>query len=79
MIAAFIGEKYLQIEGFEEEIYNFMLMKSFFVNTKEALSDMENSSEEYNARIKELGISALEENTKWVVLHDKYRAKPILE
>ena len=79
LIAAFIGEKYNQIEAFEEEIYNFGLMRKLFLDTKEALESVEKGSGEYKEIVYNLGIAALEENTKWVVMHDKYRAKPVLE
>ena len=79
LIAAFIGEKYNQIEGFKEEIYNFGLMHSLFDDTKEALRNVKKGSDDYKGLIYELGLEALEENEKWVVLHDKNRAKPIIE
>jgi len=79
LIAALIGEKYNQIEGFEEEIYNFNLMRNLFVDTKEALINVTKGSDEYKEIIYNLGIAALEENSKWVVMHDKHMVKPILE
>ncbi len=79
LIAVLIGEQYMQLEGFEEEIYNFEVMYNLFSNTKEALNKVSKYSNEYKNIIKDLGIAALEENTKWVVLHDKNRVKPILE
>ena len=83
LVAAFIGEKYIKIEGYEEDIYHFNAMLSDFEDAKKALSDTENDKEKWILRNKkivyDLGLKALEENTKWVVLHDSMRAKPSLD
>jgi len=79
MVAAFIGEKYIKIEGYEEEIYNFYKLLQDFNNAKEALEKTEKEREEYKDIIYDLGIKALQENSKWIVLHDKMRVKPSLE
>jgi len=79
LIAVFIGEQYNKIEGFEEDIYNFETMYNLFLNTKEALNNIPRDSDAYKDIIKNLGISALDENTKWLVSHDKHKVKPILE
>ncbi len=77
--AAFIGEKYLKIEGFEEEIYNYEISLSNFIDAKREIEGVEENSEEYRSLIKDLGLKALEENSKWVVLHDSMRVKPSLD
>ena len=77
--AAFIGEKYIKIEGYEEEIYNFYELLQDFKNAKDALKNLKKDSNEYKDIIYDLGIKALQENSKWVMLHDKMRVKPSLE
>ena len=79
LIAAFIGEKYIKIEGYEEEIYHFNIMLNNFKEAKRALERVEKGSNEYKKIIFDLGLKALDENSKWVVLHDKMRAKPSLD
>jgi len=79
MAAAFIGEKYIKIEGYEEEIYNFYELLQDFKNAKDALKNLKKDSNEYKDIIYDLGIKALQENSKWVMLHDKMRVKPSLE
>lgn len=79
LIAAFIGEKYMKIEGYEEEIYHFNAMLSDFQEAKRALEGIPFGSDAYKKIIFDLGIKALEENSKWVVLHDSMRAKPSLD
>ncbi len=79
LIAAFIGEKYIKIEGYEDEIYHFNAMLNNFQKAKQALKSVETGSKAYKKIIYDLGIKALEENSKWVVLHDSMRAKPSLE
>jgi len=79
LVAAFIGEKYMKIEGFEEEIYHFNGMLSDFKEAQQALEKVTKGSKAYRKIIYDLGIKALEENSKWVVLHDKMRVKPSLE
>jgi hypothetical protein len=77
--AAFIGEKYIKIEGYEDDIYHFNAMLNNFKEAKRALEGVEKDSDEYKKIIFDLGLKALDENSKWVVLHDKMRAKPSLE
>ena len=79
LAAAFIGEKYKKIEGFKDDLYNFKKMKSIFEDANKRLKEFKPNSKEYKEIIKDLGIKALQENSKWVVLHDKMRAKPSLE
>ena len=79
LLAVLIGEQYNQIEGFENEIYNFEVMYDLFINTKYALKNFEKNTNQYKKIIFELGVAALDENTKWVVLHDNHKVKPILE
>ncbi len=79
LVAAFIGEKYIKIEGYEEDIYHFNAMLSDFEEAKEALKATDKDSEEYKQIVYDLGLKALEENSKWVVLHDSMRAKPSLD
>jgi len=43
------------------------------------LKELDERSQEYKQIIKDLGKKALEENSKWVVFHDKMRAKPSIE
>jgi len=77
--AAFIGEKYLKIAGYEEEIYNFENMLSHFKDAKDRLEGVDKNSKDYQTIIKDLGEKALQENGNWVVLHDKKRVKPSLK
>ena len=79
LIAAFLGEKYMKIEGYEEEIYRFNAMLSNFKDAKNSLKDTEQGSEEHKKIVFDLGMKALDENSKWVVLHDSMRAKPSLD
>ena len=79
MVAAFIGEKYIKIEGYEEEIYHFNAMLTNFLDAKEALGNITKDSREYREIVYHLGLKALDENSKWVVLHDRMRAEPSLE
>jgi len=79
LIAVLIGEQYNKIEGFEEDIYNFEIMYNLFLNTKKSLNNFPENSDEYKKIIKNLGVAALDENTKWLVSHDRHKVKPILE
>lgn len=79
MLAAIVGEKYVKIEGYEEEIYNFNIMHGNFVEAKKALENVDEKSKEYKDIVYDLGIKALHENRTWVVLHDKMRAEPGFE
>ncbi len=79
LVAAFIGEKYIKIEGYEDDIYHFNAMLSNFEEAKEALKATAKDSEEYKQIVYDLGLKALEENSKWVVLHDSMRAEPSLD
>ena len=79
MTAAFIGEKYLKIEGYEEDIYNFEIMIEIYKKAQKLLEKTESDSEEYREIILDLGEKALDENSKWVVLHDGRRVEPSLE
>ena len=54
-------------------------MLNNFQKAKQALKSVETGSKAYKKIIYDLGIKALEENSKWVVLHDSMRAKPSLE
>ena len=79
LVAAFIGEKYIKIEGYEDDIYHFNAMLSDFEEAKGALEATAKDSEAYKQIVSDLGLKALEENSKWVVLHDSMRAKPSLD
>jgi len=79
LVAAFIGEKYIKIEGYEDDIYHFNAMLSDFEEAQKALASTAKDSEEYKKIVYDLGLKALAENSKWVVLHDSMRAKPSLE
>jgi hypothetical protein len=80
MIAAFIGEKYVKIESFEEEIANFELMLNYFLDAKKALEDIDSKEDRlYKKIIKELGVKALEENSQWLIIHSKETVKPVVE
>jgi len=79
LVAAFIGEKYIKIEGYEDDIYHFNAMLSDFEEAKGALGATSKDSSEYKQIVSDLGLKALEENSKWVVLHDSMRAKPSLD
>ena len=54
-------------------------MLSDFEEAKGALEATAKDSEEYRQVVYDLGLKALEENSKWVVLHDSMRAKPSLD
>jgi len=84
LVATFIGEKYLKIEGYEEEIYHFGSMKKIFQRAKDELEELKKSTQEdkqkrYNMIIIDLGLKALEENSKWVILHSSTEVKPSLD
>jgi len=79
MFATIIGEKYLKIVGYEEEIYHFNIMHGNFIEAKKVLDNLDEKSEEYRAIVYDLGIKALHENRTWVVFHDKFRAEPGFE
>lgn len=79
LVAAFIGEKYVKIEGYEDDIYHFNAMLADFEEAKSTLEAVSVDSEEYKQIVYDLGLKALEENSKWVVLHDSMRAKPSLD
>ena len=74
-LAAFIGEKYLKTLAYKEEIYNFALMKNFFEDAKEKLEGVEKGTQKYKETIENLGKEALNEHSKWVVLHDTRKVK----
>ena len=77
--AVFIGDRYVKIEGYEEEIYNYKKMKNIFADAEILLNNLDNTRDEYWEIIYDLGRKALEENSKWVVLHDSLRIKPEVE
>jgi len=79
MLAAFIGEKYIKIEGYEDDIYHFNTMQSTFETARRALAPTAKGAEAYRKIIFDLGLKALDENSKWVILHDSMRAKPSLD
>ena len=76
--AAFIGEKYIVMKGYEEEIYNYERMYQVFIRAKEKLKRTKDTKKIENI-IYDLGEKALEENSKWVILHSKHHIKPIIE
>ena len=76
--AAFIGEKYLPMTGLEEEIHNFELMKYSFEVALDMLNKVNNQKEQKQI-IYDLGEKALQENSRWLVYHSKYKIKPIVE
>lgn len=79
MTAAFIGEKYVKIEGYEDDIYHFNAMQSIFEEAREALAATTKDSPEYRKIEHDLGIKALDENSKWIILHDSMRARLSLD
>jgi len=79
MIAAFIGEKYVRIEAFKEEITNFELMLDYMIEAKKELDLTPNGSNTYKNIVRQLGIRSLEENSKWLIVHSREKAKPVLE
>ena len=76
--AAFIGEKYIVMKGFKEEIYNYERMHQTFIRAKEKLKRTKDIKRIENI-IYDLGEKALEENSKWVILHTKHPIKPAIE
>ena len=79
LIATFIGEKYLKIEGFEEELYHFKKMLNKFTKAKKELQNVKEYSPEYEKIVKDIAKKALDENSRWVVMHDSRKAKPSVE
>ncbi len=84
--AAFIGEKFLAIQGYKENIKDFELMLYNFERAKKLLKKVDKSkkAKEEKEKIKkaiiyDLGEKALKENSKWVIYHSKYKIKPIVE
>ncbi len=78
LTAAFIDEKYIKMKGYKEEIVNFRIMRPIFINAKKLLEAASTEGEKKSV-IFDLGIKALEENSKWLVSHDKRRLKPGFE
>ena len=76
--AAFIGEKFLTIQGYKENIKDFELMLYNFQRAKELLNKAKTNKEKKEI-IYDLGEKALKENSKWLVYHSKYKIKPIVE
>ncbi len=79
LTSAFIGEKYVQLQGYKEKIYNFGIMLTHFENAKNALSSTEIGSENYKKIIRDLGKKALDENSKWVILGDDRKVEASFE
>jgi len=78
VLAGFLGEKYITTKGYEEEIHNFELMERIFTRAKQKIAQT-TDNKKIGGIIHDLGEKALEENSKWVVHHSKYRVKPIIE
>lgn len=76
MSAAFIGEEFAKIQGYEEDIYNYKIMLSIFKKAELMIEGTSGNSPKYRQIIHDLGKKALEENAKWVVLHESRQAKP---
>lgn len=74
--AAFIGEKFLHLKAYKEEIYNFEIMSRIFDKATEKINEEPEKTTEI---IKLLGIEALNENSQWVSLHYDRKLKPSLE
>ena len=74
--AAFIGEKYLHMTGYKEEIKNFGILQLIFQKAQILLKE---EKVDQKLIIEQLGKEALEENTQWVLLHDGRKIKPSLE
>jgi len=74
--AAYIGEKYLPLTGYKEEITSFEIAHSIFKQANILLEDV-NIDQKFI--LKELGKEALEENSQWVLLHDGRKISPSLE
>ena len=68
--AAFLGEKFLKVEAYEEDIQNFKIIQPIYEQAQRSL-DKKPDDEKIKKIIKELGIKALHENSKWIVLHDR--------
>lgn len=77
--AAFIGEKYVHMMGYREEIYYFEIIKRIFDKARKEMAENEFGDECYSGIIKKLGIEALNEITHWVVLHYDRNNKPSIE
>jgi hypothetical protein len=77
--AAFLGEKFLKIEAFEEDIQNYKIMHSIYKEAQTLLENSKLDENSYKETIKKLGIKALDENSKWVVVHDSRGIEPELE
>ena len=79
LAAAVIGEKYMKIEAYEDDIYHFNALLADFREAQQKLNTTNPGSETWRRIIEDLGRKALNENSKWVVLHDSLRARPSVE
>jgi hypothetical protein len=77
--AAFLGEKFLKIAAFEEDIQNYKIMHHIYKDAQTLLETNKLDDKRYKEIIKKLGIKALDENSKWVVVHDSRGVEPELE
>ena len=73
--AAFFNEKYLKVKGYKEEITNFTIMGRIFRKARQRFQSAPDAGEQRRILL-DLGIRALEENSKWVVTHGSRRVKP---
>jgi len=78
LLAGFI-KKYVSIHGIEEDVYNFRIMKPNFEKAQALLNERPSDKKLHMQIIFDLGKKALEENSKWVELHDARRVKPEVE
>lgn len=79
MTGTFIVEKYIKIQGYEEDLYNYKLMRAIYLRAKENLVLAKNDEAACGRIVFDLGKKALEENSKWVLLHERRRAEPKLD
>lgn len=79
LLSAGFLSKYMSINGIEEDIHNFTIMKPNFEKARDWLSENPDDKALREQVIFDLGKKALEENSKWVELHDARRAKPEVE
>ena len=78
LLAGFLG-KYISITGIAEDIYNFRMMEPAYQKAQTWIKQNPGDTELHKQIVFDLGKKALEENSKWVELHDARRAKPELE
>lgn len=78
LVLLFTGfiNKYIEIQGYKEDLYDY---KKLFNMFKKAESLLQRRGVDKQKVVEDLGKMALEENSRWVVLHYERKAKVELE